>query len=159
MKAIVLAESSFIFSPGSLCYAVVYMVHWEELFSVHGVFQAGGPWSQVMSSWRVSCICGRHLHRWLPQLLFLKWWRLAFSCVLIVPGTCLLLCLPGFSLAVVLPGLWLVDILPLAMPDWLPIFLFLSAGNHVLFSFRLSSFLLKLFSCLWISIDSPCSLA
>jgi hypothetical protein len=40
----------------------------------------------------------------------------------------LLLCLPGVTLVVVLPGLWLVDILSLAMPDWLPIFLFLSAG-------------------------------
>ena len=81
--------------------------------------------------------------RWLLQLLFLKWWRLVFYCILIVPGTCLLRCLPGVSLAVVLPGLWLIVVLPLAIPDWLPIFLFLSAGNHILFNFRLSSFLFK----------------
>ena len=96
-------------------------------------------WWAVVSGYEFPMFC-LHLQRWLLQLFFLKFWRLTVSCVLIVPGTFLLRCLPGFSLAVVLLGLWLVDVLPLAIPDWLPIFLFLSAGNHVLFSFRLSSF-------------------
>ena len=30
-------------------------------YIAHGVFQANGPWSQVMNSWRFACICGRHL--------------------------------------------------------------------------------------------------
>ena len=44
--------------------------------NVYGVFWAGGPWSQVTNSWIFTCICSRHLQRWLLQLLLLKCWTL-----------------------------------------------------------------------------------
>ena len=64
----------------------------------------GGLWSQVTNSWHFACICGRHLQRWLLQLLFLKCRRLAFALLFIASLMSLLWCRPGVSMAVVLIG-------------------------------------------------------
>ena len=93
-----------------------------------------------------SGLVGHGLRLWIPDFCLHLWQassEMAVACILIGSGTCLLRCHPGVSLAVVLSGLWLVDVLSLATPDWLLIFLFLSTGNHILFNFRLSSFLFK----------------
>ena len=62
------------------------------LSCVYDVFWAGGLWSQVTNSWCFICICGRHLQRWLLQLLLLKWRNLVLVSLVIVSVTSLLWC-------------------------------------------------------------------
>ena len=73
--------------------------------NIFGVLRAGGPWSQVTNSWNFACICGRHLQRWVLQLLLLKCWKLVLVSLLIASVMSLLQCHLGISLAVVLSGL------------------------------------------------------
>ena len=146
-------------------------------------------------------ICDRHIKRWLPQLLFFKYFEIGSNDMNIVMSCWDLIgCCPAWNLIGCCPAysyLWLVvysftDItkivkerekfLPRKWRDlrmkgthwhteallmhfenrrWLSqskesklILLFLCIGNHVLFNFLIYTFLLKLFLCLCISINS-----